>query len=656
MVRARVEIGTKIKRKDCCHLVIDLDANDNVILEELHTARRQSLKRQCLEKELLIGLSVFAEEGLEQGNTKVDPIDMLPLDMDAIVRRRQAYVIEFEKQATGRSLRSVIDLVRTKVAKQISDQDPPSNSSLFRWYRSWRLSEGSLSSLIPEFKNRGSHQYRISPDVVQLIQEEIKKYYWVLERPNLQSIIPHIQARIDRENVERLPDEQLVMPSYTTIFRIERKMDPYARMVGREGKNAADRYYRPVMNSLDVEAPLDLVQIDHTVLDIHVLAPVDGWVARPRLTVALDTYSRMPIGIYVGFISPSYESVMLCLKQAIESKNALLGSFASIKGDWPCYGLPRKILVDNGLEFHSNNLRDVCSELGIGIINHPVREPRYKGAVERFFRSINQGLLTRLKGKTFSNPREKGDYDSIKSAAIPLEVFQEVLYKWIVDVYARRFHKGIEAVPLEMWWEGVKKYPVDLPTSTDELNVLLAERFTRRLTSAGVKLHNAFYNNDQLNSIFLRADAPAVVTIKRDPSDLGHVYVYDDKQCRYITVPCYSAPLQGISLWQYKIVRKRVSQNKKAAEEKYDLSRELQEIWSLIEDQSLEKKRRVNTRVARFTEYEKGKGNEKLDETNPAFEGALMVHEAEEVRHDFEGLIEEARKMGWDGGVSESHQ
>ncbi|MFZ8444692.1 integrase catalytic domain-containing protein, partial [Staphylococcus aureus] len=50
---------------------------------------------------------------------------------------------------------------------------------------------------------------------------------------------------------------------------------------------------------------------------------------------------------------------------------------------WPCYGVPQVIVVDNGLEFHSQALQSLAMDLGLAVVFCPKYQPWYKGSIER---------------------------------------------------------------------------------------------------------------------------------------------------------------------------------------------------------------------------------------------------------------------------------
>jgi putative transposase len=75
-----------------------------------------------------------------------------------------------------------------------------------------------------------------------------------------------------------------------------------------------------------------------------------------------------------------------------------------------------------------------------------------KGSVERFFRTLNTGLIRNLPGTAFSNVQEKGDYESDKHACLTLDQLESGVVKWIVDGYHQTPHRSLdERTPSQVW-------------------------------------------------------------------------------------------------------------------------------------------------------------------------------------------------------------
>ena len=104
----------------------------------------------------------------------------------------------------------------------------------------------------------------------------------------------------------------------------------------------------------------------------------------------------------------------------------------------------------------------------------PVKTPYFKAAVERMFGTINTGLLHTLPGTTFSNPRQRGDYDSLKQAYITVDDLDQLLHIFLLDIYAEDFHRGLQDIPARRWEKLTDSgfFP-RVPTSATQLRILL---------------------------------------------------------------------------------------------------------------------------------------------------------------------------------------
>ena len=129
-------------------------------------------------------------------------------------------------------------------------------------------------------------------------------------------------------------------------------------------------------------------------------------------------------------------------------------SAKGVNGEWKVWGLPKKIHVDNGMDFRTETLKRACLEYGITLEHRPVRVPNYGGHIERLI-----GTLMReshqLAGITFSNIKEKDNYKSVNKASFTFDELEEWLLNLIVNIYHKRIHRGIEMRPEDKWDLGI---------------------------------------------------------------------------------------------------------------------------------------------------------------------------------------------------------
>ncbi|KLA75879.1 hypothetical protein XEUVL32_23365, partial [Xanthomonas euvesicatoria] len=132
---------------------------------------------------------------------------------------------------------------------------------------------------------------------------------------------------------------------------------------------------------------------------------------RPYLTLAIDVFTRCVLGMVVTLEAPSAVSVGLCLAHAACDKRPWLEGL-NVEMDWPMSGKPRLLYLDNAAEFKSEALRRGCEQHGIRLDYRPPGQPHYGGIVERIIGTAMQMIHDELPGTTFSNPGQRGEYDS----------------------------------------------------------------------------------------------------------------------------------------------------------------------------------------------------------------------------------------------------
>src|SRR5258708_32605042 len=141
----------------------------------------------------------------------------------------------------------------------------------------------------------------------------------------------------------RLSGEQdLPAPNYRTICNRVRSLDLRLATAKREGAKKAREMFGPVaISTLRPACPLDVLQIDHTPVDIIVVDQQRRLpIGRPWLTLAVDVKTRMIAGFHVSLWSPSPICLSLALSQAVLPKTSWLVDREPQTLDWPIHGLP----------------------------------------------------------------------------------------------------------------------------------------------------------------------------------------------------------------------------------------------------------------------------------------------------------------------------
>ena len=409
------------------------------------------------------------------------------------------------------------------------------------------------SSLLPLKRGRGSNLRVLNRDQEDLLQSCIREFYLTPERPSMAALV--------RETRRRFFERQLSPPDYRTVQRRVQALDVRFALAKREGSRRAREKCGPVgVSSLRADLPMDLVQIDHTLMDVMVVDREQRRsIGRPWLTLAIDVATRAVAGFSVLLESPSALSVSLVLSHAVLSKEQWLADRELQNLDWPMGGLPRVIHVDNGKEFHSEALLRGCQEYGITLEHRPPAQPHFGGHIERLIGTM-MGAVHLLPGATQSNPQERGFYDSEGQAALTLAELERWLALQIAGVYHLSVHSALQKTPLSTWQEGVarRKQPLRYPVSTEEFFQDFLPAVPRLIQRDGIHFHKIRYWDNVLSPWAGRLKKPLLV--KYDPRNLARVYVRDPNG-KHWPVPYADLRQPPIALWELVEARKRLRQS-----------------------------------------------------------------------------------------------
>jgi putative transposase len=311
-----------------------------------------------------------------------------PLRVEAL--RRWAYVRRIVATPGLRWEATQIEPMIADVSAALGDEQPPAWHSLRRWVRAYEKAGRDLRALLPKSGNQGNRwrklsgkrlqrydktDYEKAQTVTALLDEAIQAHYLQPQRVTVRYVYEKLVTQILEENRCRAAHDQLPVPHPSTVYRHVEALDPYECARARYGTKYAQALYHVNPNAPAVNRPtrpLARVECDHTRLDLLVVDEKTRLpLGRPWLTALLDVYTRMVLGIYVSFAAPGYTSVMLALRHAIRPKEYLKERYPKLQHDWSAHGVPERLIVDNGKEFHSRYLTDTCVQLGIELEHAP---------------------------------------------------------------------------------------------------------------------------------------------------------------------------------------------------------------------------------------------------------------------------------------------
>lgn len=548
------------------------------------------------------------QDALKQRLEKTGVCDIATLKEDDPrkigLQRRLSYVEATHAAHVDKRTEETLKPIIEKVAARIADPKAPSTATLYRWLRFYDNSGRDARALVPATKARGNRKRRFlgrraqkgdlknnqraqerAARVAELIDNAIDEVYLKDQRFTVRAVHDALIAKIDDANRFRDLDDQLPLPNMSSLHDLVNKLDDYDVIEARYGKKIADEKYRAVLQGARPTRPLERVECDHTTTDLFVVDPVTMLpIGRAFLTWMIDVYTKMILGFYISFNPPSYLTVMECLKHAIRPKTYVRRKYSNIRNDWGAYGIPEVLVVDNAREFHGRNLEDACHQLGIVLQYSPRGKPWIRTTVERSYRTIATQLHHQMPGTTFSNIIERADYEPGKTAIITPNVLDEITHKWIADIYQVSAHRGIRDVPALRWEKGIAEWPPALPVNSEFLDVALGYTEERVVSNRGIELDNLFYNDEELAMVRRTLEPHKKVIVKRDPSDLSLVHVYDEKHDKYLAVPAIDQDYtKGLTLYQHTVISRYVRERLKRSVDVFALARAKREVQEIVE-------------------------------------------------------------------------
>ncbi len=454
-----------------------------------------------------------------------------------------------------------------KTARQLDDKNIPSVSTVLRWYRRYR-NGNSMVALVDRAEDRGR---RVSFDyaIQEIVFKAVDQVYLNQQKYPAKMVFKTIKGEIANLNKTRVDEAQIKCPSRAKVYRYLNSLNIYETQVKRLGREAADKNFGKVLAVHKTDRIMERWEIDHTPLNIIVVDRVGNetvTIGKPWLSVVIDKHSRMVMGFYISFAPPSTEAMMSCLKMAILPKEEFLSRFSSIRHDWPVFGLPEMLVCDNGMEFHSHALKQACLEMVVQLLFCPSKSPQYKGTVERFLRTIAEGIIHLLPGTVFSNPKQRGNYHSEKLASIEFPLLLEIVTKWIVDVYSHTVHSALGKTPYQAWQESLQnRTPIELPSDPQQLEIILGIPAARVLSRHGIEVNRMRYNSDELHRLF-QFKGGIEVNLKYYEHEIGYIHVFDPETKEYLRVPAIDDRAFGRTYAQHKALNDMLRDRKEAGQ------------------------------------------------------------------------------------------
>ncbi|MCA2011034.1 transposase family protein [Cereibacter sphaeroides] len=422
-----------------------------------------------------------------------------------------------------------------------------------------------LAGLYDRTSERGNRDRRMTADELMILGKIVGKYLND-QQPSQNFIFEEVQSAFLEENERRRAscEPEIICPSRETVRQAIRKLNPFDMTLTRKGREAANRKFAPVGMGLEIGRPMQRVEFDEWEVDAITLMAEGGLYhyltdeekkalgldkkkARWWITVAICCATRCIVGLVVSR-QPNSQSALRVIEMMMRDKGVWSDACGALT-PWNQFGWPSVIVTDCASYNISSLVQARVSDLGITLQYCAAANPEAKGTIERVFGTFATQLMPRLSGRTFSNVVERGEYDSVKRAALNPEEFCSVLVRYIVDVYHRTPHRGLNGeTPQDCWNRLVKKFGVQPPPDLGRRRLLFGHERERTVTRHGITILGIRYHSKVLAQFMTRAQERKV-SIRWYSEDIGAIWA--ELNGRWFEIPAVFDRYQGVSAQEW---------------------------------------------------------------------------------------------------------
>ena len=439
--------------------------------------------------------------------------------------------------------------------KEISGRAGCHTSTFLRWVDRYVFSGGKFSTLIPFSGRYGNTNRRIKGTVLRILQEAIERYYLGPRRLKRGRVYIKYKKMCELENIRPA--------TRGTVYRYLGNLPGAEVVTARVSKRAAYQMFGPhEQRATTGECPLHVIQIDHTLLDVFIMLG-ELLVKRPWITVAIDTFSRMIVGFYLSFDAPCAQSVGFCLYRVMTSKEDWLQTFG-IQTPWPVAGRPYILHADNGKDFRSEHVIDICLEHDIVAMFRPVKEPQYGAYIERLMGTLALEMET-LPGATFRDIilRKEREDKPEALATLSLDQLEQILLSFFVEQYHQGPHSGLlNASPISRWRDGWAAMDLSDPLRqhvlvepSPDLLLGLLPSFKRTIQNDGVSWKKRRFFDLSIVP-YIRGGVyegrAKKYRFHYDKRNFRFIYFKDPVTGEILRIPARDTGLSDISEWEYE--------------------------------------------------------------------------------------------------------
>jgi putative transposase len=551
------------------HYVLTIVESENLEFEQIETREKLKLTQsqffcELRNKSIVIGAGLSSPKQIITSQSDAVEDSFISLQDIAKkyqedVHRKVKYVTECIKAGLTRGQGRHIKHERHRIAMLINDPlGAPGVSTIQGWWKQWQQSQKDITSLISGHAVKRRNR-AIDPDSEDFIAEQIDMKYANLTRAKIKTAYKGYCDALVIENHGREKEGKspLYKIAYRTFYNRIKAMPEEELLIAREGVQAARVKMRQIKGHLPAQYPLDVVEIDHSPMNLYVIDDKAYLpLGRPWLTAIKDRYSGVLLGFSISFQKSGLESIFNCLQHSLEPHTKAYELWPDLINPWPCFGLGNYYASDRGRDFLSPKYTNAILNLGANYEHCAKRTPWLKGGIERFFNTLETSFFDAMPGKTFASLAKRGDYKPNRHAVIRFSTLVYLIYKWAVDVHNVTENSRKRARPLDLWNEGVDIVPPPLICSLDKLDIILGDENEGTLSHEGLRFKRLTYADSQLHALMKEVGPSTRLKFYVSRRDLRSISVLNPLTKQYMVIPCTRQDYaNGLTLFQHEYIQ-----------------------------------------------------------------------------------------------------
>lgn len=283
---------------------------------------------------------------------------------------------------------------RLAMAKKIAEENGTTSKRILRMYYRY-LARLVLLEKGKQNKERNEDEANFS--------WAIRKFYSSAKKMSFRDTYDHMLASRYMTPEGRLMETTPSWYSFEHYYYRHGYNKSIKCMVSRGGLSNYQRNERPLFGStMRWKDKAGAFQMDATEADIYLVSRFDCSmvVGCPNIYMAVDTATQLIAGIHIG-LDAGESAVMACLANAASDKVKFCKRYGIeiAPEQWPNTGLPGEIITDQGKEFITSRVGELCTTYGMEREALPPFRPDEKSLVEKTFDVLQQRYKPLLRGK-----------------------------------------------------------------------------------------------------------------------------------------------------------------------------------------------------------------------------------------------------------------